>query len=147
MVGIGVIMNNMNKSFVLKTADQKPKWRLFDATGKVLGRLSTEIAFALRGKDKPEFTPHSDAGDYVIVINSDKIHLTGEKWDKKVYERHTGYIGGLKFKTAKEMKTTDMIIHSVKGMLPKNKLSRQILKKLKVYTGSEHPHQAQMNTK
>jgi len=146
MVGIGIIMN-MNKSFVLKKEDRKPQWRLIDASNKVLGRLSTEIADALRGKDKPDYTPHSDGGDYVVVVNSDKIHLTGDKWDNKLYERHTGYMGGLKFKKAKEMKTTDMVIHSVKGMLPKNKLSRQIIKKLKVYTGNEHPHIAQLSSK
>jgi large subunit ribosomal protein L13 len=140
---------DMNKSFVLRKEDREPKWRLIDASGKVLGRLSTEIADALRGKDRPEYTPHTDAGDYVVVINCEKVKLTGDKWDSKEYTSYSGWMSGLKVRTAREMlvkKPEEIIKHSVKGMLPKNRLSRQILKKLKVYAGSEHNHQAQLST-
>lgn len=137
---------DFNKSFRLKKEDHKPEWRIVDAQGKILGRLATQIADALRGKDKPYYTPHTDGGDYVVVINADKIKLTGDKLQSKIYARYTGYIGGYKTTTAKEMlkkHPTRLVEHAVKGMLPKNKLNRQIYKKLKVYAGPEHPHDAQ----
>lgn len=138
---------DMNKSFVLRKEDRTPKWRVIDASGKVLGRLSTEIADILRGKDKPDYTPHTDGGDYVIVTNCEKIKLTGNKWEGKIYEHYTGWRGGLKKISAQDLLKKDpaeLIIHSVKGMLPKNKLNDQVIKKLKVYAGNEHPHQAQI---
>ena len=138
---------DMNKSFFLKKEDKDPKWRVIDASGKVLGRLSTEIADVLRGKDKPQYTPHTDAGDYVVIINCDKIRLTGNKWKDKFYARYSGYRSGLKLTSAEDLfkkDPTELIKKSVKGMLPKNRLSRQMFKKLKVYVGSEHPHKAQV---
>jgi len=121
-------------------------WWVVDASDQTLGRLATKIANTLRGKHKPQFTPHADAGDFVVVLNSDKIKLTGNKWDQKKYYRHTGYIGSLKTTTAKELldkDSTQIITKAVRGMLPKNRLSSQIINKLKVYRGSEHPHAAQ----
>jgi large subunit ribosomal protein L13 len=138
---------DMNKSFVLRKEDRQPVWRVIDATDKVLGRLSTEVAEALRGKDKPEFTKHEDAGDYVVVINCSKIKLTGNKWDQKMYQRYSGYRSGLKERTARQVFAKDpseIIRLAVKGMLPKNRLSSQLHKKLKAYNGSEHPHSAQV---
>ena len=137
----------MNKSFVLKKEARTPQWRLIDAEGKVLGRLATHIADALRGKDKPYYTAHTDCGDYIVVINADKVVLTGNKWEDKEYVRYSGWFSGKKVATAKEMKEkhpTAIIEMAVKGMLPKNKLNREIIKKLKVYTGAEHPHKAQL---
>jgi len=134
------------KTFVAKEQDVNKKWYLVDAENKVLGRLATEIAMRLRGKHKAIFTPHADTGDFVVVVNADKVALTGKKWRNKTYYRHTGYIGGLKEITAeklREKKPTEMLIHAVKGMLPKNSLGRRQLKKLKVYAGPEHPHEAQ----
>jgi large subunit ribosomal protein L13 len=122
------------------------KWYVVDADGKVLGRIATEIARRLRGKHKPTFCNFQDNGDFIIVINADRIHLTGNKWDDKVYYRHSGYMGGISSRTAKEVleKTPeDLIMMAVKGMLPKNKLGRAQLKKLKVYAGTDHPHKAQ----
>jgi len=122
------------------------KWFVVDADGKVLGRIATEIARYLRGKHKPTFCNFQDNGDFIIVINADKVHLTGNKWDQKTYYHHTGYMGGIKSRTAREMREKDpeeLIRKAVKGMLPKNKLGRAQLKKLKVYAGGEHPHQAQ----
>lgn len=139
----------MNKAFYLKNEARAPKWRVIDADGQVLGRLATQLADILRGKDKPEFTPHTDTGDYVVIINAEKIKLTGNKWDGKEYERYTGYMGGYKTRTAREMRTLypeDIIMLAVKRMLPKNRLSRQIIKKLKVYKGAAHPHAAQVET-
>ena len=139
---------DMNKAFNLKKEDSNPQWRLVDAQGKILGRLATEIADTLRGKNRPNYTPHTDGGDYVVVINAEKIVLTGNKWEDKIYDRYTGWMGGYKVTTAKEMLVkhpTEIVHHAVKGMLPKNKLNRQILKKLKNYTGSEHPHKAQIS--
>ncbi len=138
---------DMNRAFNLRVEDQKPHWRLIDATGKIVGRLATEITNALRGKDRAEFTPHADAGDYIVVINADKIVFTGKKMTQKVYERYTGYIGNKKFLTAAQImeKHPERIIeHAVKGMLPKNRLSRQLLRKLRVYAGADHPHKAQI---
>ena len=122
------------------------KWHLVDAKGKTLGRLATRIAILLRGKHKPTFTPHVDVGDFVVVVNADKVNLTGKKWQEKFYIYHTGYPGGLKSTSAekmKEKKPERLITMAVQGMLPKNKLGRKMIKKLKVYAGQEHPHQSQ----
>ena len=134
------------KTYVAKEQEISKKWYLVDAKDRVLGRLATQIAMRLRGKHKPVFTPHADTGDFIVVINANKVMLTGRKWDKKVYYRHTGYIGGLKEISAKkllEKKPEDILRFAVRGMLPKNSLGRRQLKKLKIYSGSEHPHQAQ----
>jgi large subunit ribosomal protein L13 len=117
-----------------------------DANGAVLGRLATTIASRLQGKHDPRYTPHVDIGDWIVVINADKVILTGRKWDQKNYYRHSGYIGGLRSTTARELKDKrpeDLVRFAVKGMLPKNRLGRKQFKKLKVYSGDEHPHQAQ----
>ncbi|MCD8528827.1 MAG: 50S ribosomal protein L13 [Chitinophagales bacterium] len=122
------------------------EWFVVDATNKTLGRLSTEIAMILRGKHKPTYTPHFDAGDYVIVLNSNKIHLSGNKWDDKTYIRYTGYPGGQRSATATELNAKNPIAiveKAVKGMLPKNRLGNAMFKKLFVYEGAEHPHAAQ----
>ncbi len=122
-------------------------WYLVDAENKVLGRLATQVATILRGKHKPIFTPHVDTGDFVVVINAKKIHLTGNKLDNKMYYRHSGYPGGITAKTAGDLlekKPETIIKHAVRGMLPKNKLGREQFKKLKVYPGKEHPHTSQM---
>ena len=134
-------------TYSAKSSDNKDKWCIFDAEGEVLGRLATAIASRLRGKHNPLFTPHVDMGDGVIVINAEKIVLTGRKWDQKTYYRHSGYIGGIKSITAKklqEKRPEDLIRFAVKGMLPKNRLGSKLIKKLKIYTGNTHPHQAQM---
>lgn len=134
------------KTFVAKEQEVKRKWYVVDAGGKVVGRLATEIAVRLRGKHKPIFTPHADTGDFIVVINAEKVVFTGRKWNNKVYYRHTGYIGGLKEITAeklREKKAEDILRFAVRGMLPKNSLGRRQLKKLKIYTGSDHPHGAQ----
>ena len=134
------------KTYVAKEQEISKKWYLVDAKDRVLGRLATQIAMRLRGKHKPVFTPHADTGDFIVVINANKVTLTGRKWDKKFYYRHTGYIGGLKEISAKkllEKKPEDILRFAVRGMLPKNSLGRRQLKKLKIYPGSEHPHQAQ----
>ena len=133
-------------TYSAKQSDNPGKWFVVDAKDQVLGRLSTKIASQLRGKNNPLFTPHTDMGDWVVVINADKIRLTGNKLDKKKYYRYSGYIGGLKEITARkqlEKKPEELIRHSVKGMLPKNRLGRKLFKKLKVYAGDEHPHIAQ----
>ena len=122
------------------------KWYVVDANGKTLGRLATEVASVLRGKNKPCFTPHVDTGDYVIVINAEKVAVTGKKLDEKVYRHHSGFIGGLKSVTLREMlasKPTVVIEHAVRGMLPKGALGNEMFKKLHVYAGPEHPHTAQ----
>jgi len=139
----------LNKTFSAPSQDVERKWYVVDATDLVLGRLATRIATVLRGKHKPTFTHHVDTGDFVIVVNADKIALTGQKTDQKYYTWHTGHPGGFRTRTFKQMleKHPDRIIeHAVKGMLPKSKLGRQIYKKLKVYTGNEHPHSAQHPT-
>jgi large subunit ribosomal protein L13 len=138
------------KTFVAKEHEIEKNWHLIDASDKVLGRLATEIATILRGKKKPIFTPHMDAGDYVVVVNAERVVLTGNKLEKKTYYRHSGYVGGLKETTAKEMlekKPENLIKFAVKGMLPKTSLGRRQLTKLKVYTGPDHPHQAQKPVK
>ncbi len=133
-------------TYSAKRSDNQEKWYLFDANGAVLGRLATQVAQRLRGKHNPLYTPHADTGDWVIVINADKIALTGRKMDRKIYYRHSGYIGGLKQITAKhllEKKPEELVRLAVKGMLPKNRLGRKLFKKLKVYSGDAHPHEAQ----
>ena len=125
------------------------EWYLVDATDKTLGRLSTEIANRLRGKHKPEYTPHVDTGDYIVVVNAEKIRVTGNKGSEKVYHHHTGYPGGIKSISFSKLidKAPERIIEkAVKGMMPKNKLSRSMMMKLKIYAGSEHPHSAQRPT-
>jgi len=134
------------KTFVAKEQEVDRKWYLVDAEDKILGRLATQIAMRLRGKHKPIFTPHADTGDFIVVVNAEKVALSGKKWDKKIYYRHSGYIGGLKQITARkllEKKPEDVLRFAVRGMLPKNSLGRRQLKKLKIYVGPENPHQAQ----
>jgi large subunit ribosomal protein L13 len=136
----------MRTTYMAKPNEVERKWYVVDAAGQTLGRLASEVASILRGKMKPTYTPHVDTGDYVIVVNADQIQLTGKKWQKKKYYRHSGYPGGLKETTAQELmvkKPEKLIELAVKGMLPRNSLGRAQLKKLKVYAGSEHPHQAQ----
>ena len=137
---------NMNKAFFLRKEDEQPKWILIDADGKVLGRLASTIVTILRGKNKPEFTPHADAGDYVVVLNAEKVLLSGEKVDNKQYDRYTGWKGGYKLTSVKQMLEKDaakLIQLAVRRMLPKSKLADKLFSKLKVYTGTEHPHKAQ----
>lgn len=134
------------KTISAKSGDFKQDWFLVDASEKILGRLASEVASILRGKNKPIFTPHVDTGDFVIVVNAEKIRLTGNKLNDKKYYRHTGYPGGVREITAEkllEKKPEELVIKAVRGMLPKNRLGRQMLKKLKVYSGPEHPHGAQ----
>ena len=134
------------KSYIAKPQEVERKWYVLDAEGKTLGRLATEAASILRGKRKPIYTPHVDTGDYVIVINAEKIEVTGKKRKEKIYKRHTGYPGGLReitFEKLQAKKPDEIIRHAVKGMLPKGPLGRQMYKKLKVYAGPEHNHAAQ----
>ena len=134
------------KTFYTPVKEIDRKWYIIDADGKILGRFASEIARRLRGKHKPTFCNFQDNGDFIVVVNADKIHLTGKKWDDKKYYRHTGYMGGIKEQTAKEVlknKPEELLRIAVKGMLPKNKLGRKQLKKLKIYAGKDHPHQAQ----
>ncbi len=137
-------------TFVVKEHEVNKKWYLVDARGKIVGRIATRIATLLRGKHKPIFTNHADAGDFVVVVNADKIALTGRKWDNKQYYHYSGYTGGLKEITARkllEKRPENILRFAVKGMLPKNSLGRRQLKKLKIYAGSDHPHQAQQPEK
>jgi len=134
------------KTYMASPATVERKWYVVDATGYTLGRLSSEVAKILRGKNKPQFTPHLDMGDYVIVINAEKIKVTGKKLDQKIYYHHSDYVGGMKETTLKEKlakKPESVIELAVKGMLPKGPLGREMYKKLFVYAGSEHPHAAQ----
>ena len=134
------------KSFMASPSTIERKWYVVDATGYTLGRLASEVAKVLRGKNKPIFTPHIDTGDYVIVINAEKIEVSGKKRKEKIYKRHTGYPGGLReitFEKLQAKKPEEIIRHAVKGMLPKGPLGRQMYKKLKVYAGPEHNHAAQ----
>jgi large subunit ribosomal protein L13 len=133
-------------TYSAKDTDNQGRWCLVDAENAILGRLASTVAARLRGKHNPLFTPHVDTGDWIIVINADKVALTGRKWDQKNYYRHSGYTGGLKTITAKklmEKRPEDLIRFAVKGMLPKNRLGRKLFKKLKVYSGDQHPHEAQ----
>jgi len=134
------------KSYMAKANEVERKWYLVDAEGKTLGRLATEVATILRGKHKPEFTPFVDTGDFVILVNAEKIALTGKKLDQKFHTYHTGHPGGLKqipFRKMLQDKPEEVLYNSIKGMLPKNRLGRQMLKKLKVYAGPQHNHEAQ----
>lgn len=134
------------KSYIPKKDDIQRSWCLFDAEGKVLGRLASQVAQRLRGKNNPQFVPYADTGDFVVVVNAEKIVITGKKLDQKIYYRHSGFIGGLKSITAKKLKETkpeELLRQAVKGMLPKNSLGRKLNKKLKVYVGPAHPHEAQ----
>lgn len=134
------------KTYFATSENTEHKWYVVDATDKVLGRLATQIAKYLRGKHKPEYTPHADAGDYMVVINASQIKVTGNKAKDKMYYRHSGYPGGIKKKTLEELQAKDprqLFEIAVKGMLPKNPLGRAMLRKLKVYAGPEHPHSAQ----
>ena len=134
------------KTFMASPATIDRKWYVVDATGMTLGRLASEIASILRGKNKPIFTPHMDTGDYVIVINAEKVAVTGKKLDQKIYYKHSAYVGGMKETTLKEKlakKPEEVIEHAVKGMLPKGPLGREMYKKLFVYAGPEHKHAAQ----
>jgi len=140
-----MIMN----TYTLKKEEVQRNWFVIDATDRVLGRVATKIADKIRGKDKPTFTPHTDGGDYVIVINAEKIKVTGSKFNNKIYYRHSLYPGGLKSQTFKELneKNPERIIEeAVKGMLPKNKLGKSIIKKLKVFQGPNHDHESQQPT-
>jgi large subunit ribosomal protein L13 len=137
------------KTYVANPTDRERNWVLVDANGQTLGRLATQIADALRGKRKPEYTPHVDTGDFVVVINAEKISVTGNKRAEKRYYRHSGYPGGLKSRTLEEMlerRPEEVIRIAVKGMLPRNRLARKQITKLKVYAGTEHPHAAQSPT-
>jgi large subunit ribosomal protein L13 len=134
------------KTYVANSNDRQRDWLVVDATGQTLGRLATRIADALRGKNKPEYTPHVDTGDFVIVVNAEKISVTGNKLADKEYYRHSGYPGGLKVRTLAEQlerRPEEVIRKAVKGMLPRNRLARKQITKLKVYAGPEHPHVAQ----
>ena len=136
----------------MKTWNAKPheidkRWYVVDADGRTLGRLATAVADTLRGKRKPEFTPHVDTGDFVIVVNAEKVRVTGKKLDEKIYYRHSGYPGGLKSRPLRaelERRPTEVLRHAVKGMLPRNRLGRAQIRKLKIYAGPNHPHAAQL---
>ena len=134
------------KSYIAKPAEVERKWYVIDAEDKTLGKIASEVASILRGKKKPIYTPHVHTSDYVIVINAEKVRVTGKKEEQKIYKSHSGYPGGLKETTLRELrakKPEEIIRHAVKGMMPKGKLGRQMFKKLKVYAGPEHPHTAQ----
>jgi large subunit ribosomal protein L13 len=134
------------KTYTAKPGEIERRWHVVDAEGQTLGRLATRIADVLRGKDKPVYTPHVDTGDFVIVVNAEKIAVTGKKLDDKIYYRHSGYPGGIKQRTLREQldrRPTEVLRGAVKGMLPKNKLAARQITKLKIYAGPEHPHTAQ----
>jgi len=136
----------MRTTYMARPADIEKKWYVVDATDKTLGRLASEIAKVLRGKNKAIYTPHIDTGDYVIVVNADKVKVTGKKMDQKIYRRNSGWIGGLKETSLKKMletKPEEVLKHAVKGMLPKNALGREMMRKFFVYASPEHPHVAQ----
>jgi large subunit ribosomal protein L13 len=134
------------KTYSAAPKEIERKWFVVDAQGRVLGRLASFVATRLRGKHKPIYTPHVDTGDHIVVVNAAKVALTGNKWDDKMYHRHSGYPGGIKSRSAKDLlekRPADLVMHAVRGMLPKNRLGRKMLKKLKIYAGSDHPHEAQ----
>jgi len=136
----------VKRTYVTKPEDIQRKWYVVDAKGQTLGRLASEVAQVVRGKHKPIYTPAADVGDYVIVVNAEKVHVTGRKLDQKTYYRHSGYPGGLKEISLRRMleeHPTRVIELAVRGMLPKNRLGRKMIKKLKVYAGADHPHEAQ----
>ena len=135
------------KPYRIRASDLKPEWHVMDAEGKTLGRLSSEIATLLQGKHKPIYVPHLNTGDYVVVVNTDKVRVTGKKLAQKKYYRHSGYPGGLREETLEKLldrTPTRAIRHAVKGMLPKNTIGRRMLSRLKLYAGSTHPHEAQV---
>ena len=135
------------KSYMARPQQVERKWYVVDAEGQTLGRLASELARILRGKNKPQYTPHIDVGDFVVVVNADRINVSGRKAEQKVYRRHTGYPGGLRETSYEQMldrKPTEVLRKAVYGMMPKTRLARQQFKKLKIYAGSEHPHEAQM---
>jgi large subunit ribosomal protein L13 len=137
----------VEKTFVTKNEDIQREWYVVDASGRTLGRLATEIARVLRGKHKPTYSPSVDVGDFVVVVNAEKVYVSGRKLDRKIYYRHTGYPGGLKERTLREQlrrRPTRVIELAVRGMLPRNRLGRKMYRKLKVYAGASHPHAAQM---
>ena len=137
---------NPNRTYSAKPGEIQRRWYLVDAEGKILGRLATQIADTLRGKQKPQFTPHVDTGDFVVVVNAEKIAVTGKKLDDKMYYRHSGFPGGLRSRTLREQldrQPAEVLRKAVKGMLPRNRLGRAQLIKLKIYAGPEHPHEAQ----
>ena len=145
-----VVNTISNKTYSAKPTDIQKKWVLIDAENQPLGRLSSQVATILKGKNKPEYTPHMDTGDHVVVINAEKVALSGKKMTDKEYFRHTGYPGGVKIQTAEEILAKDptqLILKAVKGMLPKNRLGRQLLTNVRVYAGSVHPHTAQQPAK
>jgi large subunit ribosomal protein L13 len=134
------------KTWTAKPGEVERRWYLVDAEGKTLGRLATQIADTLRGKGKPQYTPHVDTGDFVVVVNAEKVVVTGKKLDDKIYYRHSGYPGGLKSRPLRdelERRPTEVLRKAVKGMLPRNRLARQQINKLKIYAGPDHPHEAQ----
>lgn len=134
------------KSFMATAQTVEKEWFVVDAQGAILGRLAAQVASILRGKHKPTYTPHADAGDFVVIVNADKVHLTGRKMDQKMYYWYSGYPGGIKGRTAREMldrKPEEVLRRAVKGMLPKTNLGRKMMTKLKIYASSEHPHRAQ----
>ncbi len=134
------------KSYMARPQEVERKWHVVDAEGQTLGRLAAEIAKVLRGKYKPQYTPHVDTGDFVVVVNADRVEVTGRKAEQKVYRRHTGYPGGLRetsYEVMMERKPTEVLRKAVWGMMPKSRLARQQFKKLKIYAGAEHPHAAQ----
>ena len=136
----------MTGSYFPKKGEPEHRWHLVDASGQVLGRLAGEVATLLMGKHRPTYTPHLDTGDHVVVVNAAQIRLTGRKWDQKIYHRHTGYPGGIKSVTARRLRerAPERIVRmAVRGMLPKNRMGRAMLRKLKIYAGAEHPHAAQ----
>jgi large subunit ribosomal protein L13 len=136
----------MQKTWNAKPGELERRWYVVDADGKTLGRLATQIADMLRGKGKPEYTPHVDSGDFVVVVNAEKIAVTGKKLDTKIYYRHSGYPGGLRQRTLREQlnrRPTEVLRKAVKGMLPRNRLASRQITKLKIYVGPEHPHEAQ----
>jgi len=130
----------------VRKEDVKRDWYIIDAKGKILGRLASKIAYMLQGKHRPDYTPHVDQGDFIVIVNADKIRLTGKKWDQKIYWRHSGYMGGLKLETARQLleRHPERLIYlAVKRMLPRNRMRKRLLKKLKIYAGPQHPHIAQ----
>jgi large subunit ribosomal protein L13 len=134
------------KSYMARPLEVERKWHVIDAEGQTLGRLATEIARLLRGKNKPQYTPHVDTGDFVVVVNAEKVVVTGKKAEQKVYYRHTGYPGGLRetsYEVMLERKPTEILRKAVRGMMPRTRLGRQQFRKLKIYAGPEHPHEAQ----
>lgn len=134
------------KTYMARSENVEKKWYLIDADSKTVGRLATKIAMILRGKEKPQFTPHADTGDFVVVINADKVNFTGKKWGQKTYYWHTPYPGGLKTVTAGKLhkeKPEEILWKAVWGMLPKNKWQKRLIKRVKIYSGTQHPHEAQ----